>query len=442
MSGLERNNLGQGTSVTSTTKQRVVGVDVARGIALIGMMAIHILPGFDENFEPTLSWTIFSGVSAGLFALLAGISLTFTSGGMHPLSGRALTAAKSSLAVRAVIILSIGLLIAFLAPPAAIILAYYGVLFLMAVPLLGFGPRVLASAALGFAVLGPIIMQAVRDDLPDLDGFDPTFASLVTEPTATISVLLVSGSYPAIPWMAYICAGLALGRLDLRSHAVQVKVVLVGLGLAVGAWLASALLLGPFGGRTRLLESTPWLDAEGISDVQIWGPDPTLPTTSWWWLAILSPYSATPLELLNTIGIAAAVLGAMLILGNKAASALMPLAVMGGMTLTLYSAHLIILSTGFLLDRPEVCLAIHLVAAAVSAIIWRNVTAGKQGPLERLVSNGADRVRKRVLDKDAPAANTPMPPADSASRTEADPLNLAGDGAPKSTGTDFQRGPQ
>jgi hypothetical protein len=133
----------------------------------------------------------------------------------------------------------------------------------------------------------------------------------------------------------------------------------------------------------------------------------------------------------------------MLILGNKAASALMPLAVMGGMTLTLYSAHLIILSTGFLLDRPEVCLAIHLVAAAVFAIIWRNVTAGKQGPLERLVSRGADRARKRVLDKGSPAANAPMNPAAvSGSGTEADPLNRAGDGAPASTGTDSNRGPQ
>lgn len=413
--------------MTPTTKQRLIGVDVARGIALIGMMAIHILPRYDDNFVPTLSWTIFSGASAGLFALLAGVSLTFTSGGRQPLTGKALTAARASLAVRAVVILAIGLLIAYLNPPAAIILAYYGVLFLLAIPLLGFGPRVLAFAALGFAMLGPVIMQAVRDDLPTLDGYDPTFTSLLTEPAATISVLLVSGSYPAIPWMAYICAGLALGRLDLRSHAVQVRIALGGLGLAAGAWLLSALLLGPFGGRNRLLEATPWLDTEGIRDVQIWGPDPTLPTTSGWWLTILSPYSSTPLELLNTIGIAAAVLGAMLILGNKAASALMPLAVMGGMTLTLYSAHLVVLSTRFFLDRPGLCLTIHVIVAALFAIIWRNVTGGKQGPLERVVSSGADRVRRRVLNNETTPAKSPMSTAATPdSNTKADPLNVTG----------------
>ncbi len=432
--------------MTTTAKRRLIGVDVARGIALIGMMAIHILPDTDENFEPTLSWTLFSGVSAGLFALLAGISLTFTSGGRHPLTGRALTAAKSALAVRAGSILVIGLLIASLHPPAAIILAYYGTLFLMAIPLLGRGPRVLASAAAGFAVLGPVFMQAVRDDLPALDGNDPTFASLVTEPVATMSVLLVGGTYPAIPWMAYICAGLALGRLDLGSYAVQVRLAVGGIGLAIGSWLLSEILLGPLGGRTRLLESTPWLGAKGVRDVQIWGPDawapdPTLPTTSWWWLAILSPYSSTPLELFNTIGIAAVALAAVLVLANKAAPALTPLSAMGGMTLTLYSAHLVALSTGFLQNRPALALAIHTVAAALFAIIWRNVTAGKPGPLERLVSGGANRARRRVLEGPAPA-RPPAGPAAGDGTGNADPMGSARDGAPTSSGTEVRGGPQ
>ena len=426
--------------MTPTKKQRLIGVDVARGIALIGMMAIHILPEWDENFEPTLSWTIFSGASAGLFALLAGISLTFTAGGMQPLTGRALTAAKASLAVRALIILAIGLVIAALNPPAAIILAYYGTLFLMAIPLLGQGFRVLASAAVGFAVLGPFLMQAVRDDFPSLGGLDPTFASLFTEPAATLSALLVDGSYPAIPWMAYICAGLALGRLDLGSHTVQVRIALGGFGLAVSTWLVSELLLGPFGGRTSLLEATPWLGSDGIRDVQIWGPDPTLPTTTWWWLAILSPYSSTPLELLNTIGIAAVVLGAMLILANRSPAPLMPLAAMGGMTLTLYSAHLIVLSTGFLQNRQGVSLAIHIAAAALFAIIWKNVTAGKQGPLERLVSNGANRARRRVLENGAPAGTAANSAAAPGPGAEAGAQDSARAGAPAPVGTDFRRG--
>lgn len=426
--------------MTSLSKKRLIGVDVARGIALIGMMAIHILPQTDGNSEPSVTWTLFSGASAGLFALLAGVSLTFTSGGKQPVRGRALNAARASLAVRALIILCIGLLIAYLDPPAAIILAYYGVLFLMAIPLLGFGPRVLSGLALGFALLGPVVMQAVRDYLPDLDGYDPTFTSLVTDPTATVSVLLINGSYPAIPWMAYICAGLAIGRLDLRSHAIQVRLALGGLGLAVGAWLLSAVLLGPFGGRASLLESVPGLDAEGLRSVQIFGPSDGLSTSSWWWLSILSPYSSTPVELLNTIGLGTAVLGGMLILGTRAASALMPLAAMGGMTLTLYSAHLIILDTRFLRDQPWVCMAMHVVIVALFAIIWRNVTAGKQGPLERVVSAGANTMRRRVLGTDGqPADRSPGNAPAPGSSIEADPLNLPGEEARTAPEDDAQR---
>lgn len=408
----------------NTKKQRVVGIDVARGIALIGMMAIHILPSSDENLQPTLTWTLLSGVSAGLFATLAGVSLTFASGGKQPLTGRPLTGAKAALAVRAGVIIAIGLVIAYLNPPAAIILAYYGVMFLLAIPLLGLGARTLFGLAVGFAVIGPVIMQAVRDYLPALDGYDPTFATLVTEPVATVSVLLVSGSYPAIPWMAYICAGLALGRLDLRSYAVQIRIALGGLALAVGAWLLSAVLVGPLGGRSRLLEATPGLGIEDLIDIQTFGPDYGLSTSSWWWLAILSPYSSTPLELLHTIGLAAAVLGALIILTARIGTSLMPLAVMGSMTLTLYSAHLVLLDTRLISNRPLVWLAVHVILAAIFAIMWRNVTDGKQGPLERLVAVGANAVRRRVLGQGSGRATTTTP--EGSELDEVDPVHRQG----------------
>jgi hypothetical protein len=53
-------------------KKRLIGIDAARGLALIGLMAIHLFPSAKENGEPTLAWNLFSGDSAALFALLAG----------------------------------------------------------------------------------------------------------------------------------------------------------------------------------------------------------------------------------------------------------------------------------------------------------------------------------------------------------------------------------
>ena len=55
---------------------RVVAVDAARGLALVGMTAVHFLPdAYPDNDRPTLSWLLFAGDSAALFALLAGVAL-------------------------------------------------------------------------------------------------------------------------------------------------------------------------------------------------------------------------------------------------------------------------------------------------------------------------------------------------------------------------------
>lgn len=54
-------------------QRRITGIDAARGIALVGMLAIHVMPQFNDDFEPTLVWQVASGTSAALFALLAGV---------------------------------------------------------------------------------------------------------------------------------------------------------------------------------------------------------------------------------------------------------------------------------------------------------------------------------------------------------------------------------
>ncbi|GER21731.1 hypothetical protein NCCP1664_02280 [Zafaria cholistanensis] len=377
--------------MTKPAGKRLKGVDVARGVALLGMMAIHLVPAWTEESGTSPVWTLLAGRAAALFALLAGVSLTFTSGGAGLLSGQALAGARAALAVRALAVGAIGLGVAYLDPPAAIILGYYGAMFLLAVPLLGLGPRTLALAALGFAVLGPLLMQEVRDWLPDLDGYDPTLTDLVARPGTVAAVLLFTGSYPAVPWMAYICAGLAVGRLDLRSRAIQVRLVAGGVLLAAAGWLASLLMMGPLGGRERILAATPGLKAAELEELLVYGPDFGLPTTTHWWLAVLAPYSTTPPEIIATTGTALAALGGLLLLSRAGGAVLAPLAVMGGMTLTLYTGHLVLLSTGLLLRHPWAALAVHVAGALLFALIWRNVTEGRPGPLEGLVSLAAKR---------------------------------------------------
>jgi uncharacterized membrane protein len=374
-------------------KSRLVGVDAARGIALIGLMIIHILPGSNDDDEPTVLWSVFAGHSAALFAVLAGVSLALSSGSQDPLKGTALKAARASVAVRAGLITALGLIIAYVDTPASIILAYYGVMFFLAIVVLGLSARALAFLAAGVAVVGPITVQALREFMPE-PGFDPTFTTLFTEPGVLVSQLLFTGEYPALPYMTYICAGLAIGRLDLGSRLVQFRVMSAGVVLAVTTWLLSAVLLGPFGAMSRLQDSSPGLSTETIDEMLIWGPEDYLPTTSLWWQAIVAPYSTSVLEMLNTTGTSMAVLGAVLLLARVAAGALTPLAALGSMTLTLYSAHLLVLATGFLEDQPNASLITQIVIATIFAFLWRRTR--DHGPLEGLVATATKHTRTRL----------------------------------------------
>ena len=107
------------------TKRRIMGVDVARGFALIGMIAVHVLPStVGPEDDPSLEWTLFAGHSAALFAMLAGVSLAFMTGGRHPRTGRDGRRARVSILVRAIVLFLIGMTVNFLDLPVFNILIY------------------------------------------------------------------------------------------------------------------------------------------------------------------------------------------------------------------------------------------------------------------------------------------------------------------------------
>jgi uncharacterized membrane protein len=70
------------TSPGRSAPARLHGIDAARGLALLGMMATHLLPTFESNANLTPTWIglIFSGRAAALFAVLAGVGLALSTG--------------------------------------------------------------------------------------------------------------------------------------------------------------------------------------------------------------------------------------------------------------------------------------------------------------------------------------------------------------------------
>jgi hypothetical protein len=222
---------------------------------------------------------------------------------------------------------------------------------------------------------------------------EPTFTTLFQDPVGLLAQLFLTGEYPVVVYLAYLCVGLAIGRLDLRSPRLAWVLLGAGAAIAIASRIVSAVLLYPIGGLARLIEQDGLSNDPADVSALLWQPEES---SSWWYLALPAPHSHTPIDLLHTVGSAAAVLGAALLLTRIPAisRALSPLAAAGAMSLTLYSAHLILLATGVQDDQPALTFLAMVVGALVLAWAWRYLLG--QGPLEALVAKSATAARRGV----------------------------------------------
>jgi len=365
---------------------RLVGVDAARGVALLGMTAVHVLPAESPDGGTGAAHLVAAGRSAALFAVLAGVGVALGTGGPRPVSGERRVRWALGLVLRAALVAALGLLLGELDSGVAVILPYYGLLFLAAIPVLRAPPARLLAAAAVVAVGVPVLSQLVRPHLDRPLRRNPTVDSLLEQPLQLLETLTVTGYYPVLSWTAYLLAGLAVGRLALGDRRVAVRLLVGGAVVAAAASAVSALLLGPLGGTGRIAEADG-LPAAEAADAVAEGRFGTVPTTTWWWLAADAPHSTTPFDLLHTTGTAIAVLGAALLVGTslrgRARLVLTPLAAAGAMPLTLYSAHVVLLAA----VDPDDDLGFWLLQVVIgltAATAWRST--GRRGPLEAVVA--------------------------------------------------------
>jgi uncharacterized membrane protein YeiB len=216
--------------------------------------------------------------------------------------------------------------------------------------------------------------------------------------------LSLTGFYPVVVYLAYLCAGLAIGRLDLRSRLVAGWLLVSGIALAITARVVSWVLLHPFGGLDRLVAARDADEsAAEAAATLLWEPDQG---SSWWYLALSSPHAHTPLDMAHVIGSGMAVVGAAILLTGVPAvrRLLMPLEAAGSMTLTLYTAHVLVLESGLFEDWATAQYLLLVGGSLVFAVLWRRRHA--QGPLEKLVATPSTRARQAVLARVAAPVTT------------------------------------
>ncbi|RCV53516.1 hypothetical protein DEF28_10310 [Marinitenerispora sediminis] len=368
-------------------------MDAARALAVFGMFTVHLGAGavglLDGDTAEALH-QLTRGRSSALFAFLAGLSLALMSGRGTPPSGDRLHRLTARLLVRAVVLALLGGLLDLLNTPIAVILAYYGGFFVLALPLLRLRAAALAALAVGVGLVGPQLSFAVRAAMGDQGYVEGSIAS--------VGDFLLTGYYPACTFMAFVLAGMAVGRLDLRALRVRLALAGTGLGLLLLGYGGSWLIMYPLGGIDRLA-------AEQVADyyggAAVVPDDPAMrgvlrewmaeqlnslhgavPTDSPLWLAAASPHSGTTFEIAGAVGTALLVLTGCLVLADLLGPVLYPLTAAGSMALTVYVGHIAMIAwlAASTEDAAPFRLEMFVVSALLLASVWRALLG--RGPLE------------------------------------------------------------
>ncbi|WP_189872482.1 DUF418 domain-containing protein [Streptomyces bluensis] len=376
---------------------RLVGVDLARALAVFGMYVVHIGPPLSAT-TGVASWIRYmsDGHSSVLFATLAGFSLMLLAGRREPKTGQAGRQARARIAIRAVILLALGTVMA-MEYGGVIILGFYGVYFLLALPLVRLGARTLAIIAAAFALVTPQLAFVLTSLLtPSVQQSINTYDPLRHLSEVGVLDLVLTGFYPALTWMSFVIAGMALGRLDLSCGTIQKRLAALGATLTAAAYGMSLLLAGK-GALRSLAEDGPSSGGSGSMPADAG----SFPDMSASFLLKAGPHSGTTFDIIGSVGIAILVIvGATVAMDRlpRLRRLAKPLIAVGTMSLTAYVGHFLAqtaLSTpaGTGTQQSWLPLIMYILAAILFAAIWSRFF--RRGPLEYLL-NAATKPAKHI----------------------------------------------
>ncbi len=361
-------NLRPTAPAAHVVTQRLAGPDLVRAIALIGVVAMNFHGYLIIEAPPaSASGTVGDGWAARLFdpwsgplstrfaatfVLVAGVGVTLLT---RSVIGDRLrtTEMRWRLARRGVLLYTGGLVLDLIWPGT--IIPYYGAMFVAAATMFTLRSRWIAvigiiAAMSGWAIHAWLFWRSEAGDdtgwltSPDNDS-----------PRGYLFDMMVNGTHPLLPWLAFLCAGMLLARAFATAWWRPAA-------LAAGATLyTSATLIGssattPFG---RIVLSTDSSDASVVYVASALGTALVAYAAIDW----LATHFTRPLD---------------------------PLRRAGQMTLTLYLAHVAVfqVAVGWLgwvrpagLDVALLFAAAFWTAAILAAAVWHRRFG--IGPAER-----------------------------------------------------------
>ena len=357
-------------------KKRIIGIDVARALAVIGMIIVNFKVVFGEN---GLSWvksfaSVFDGKAAATFVVLAGIGLSLMTNSAIKNNDQAkLKIARNRILKRALFLFIVG--ISYIAIWPADILHFYGVYMAIIVLLLSSSNKTIIISAISLIVVFPVLITFWNYET----GWN--FETLEYQGFWTIKGfmrnLFFNGFHPVIPWTAFMLFGYWFGKQNLHNHKFIKKTfwtsTIVFTSIQILSYLSIAFLSE--GNQEFAKELT-----------EILGVNPMPPL---------------PIYMFNGISIAFSLITACIIIAKRFENNIIidALNKTGQLALTFYVAHVII-GMGIIeainpskmgkyaIEFSVMYALVFSLFCILFAVIWRKYK--KSGPLEWLMRKVTD----------------------------------------------------
>ena len=306
-------------NLRKTVKERIIGIDIARALAVIGMIIVNFKIVLGEN---GLTWvksfaSAFDGKAAATFVVLAGVGLALmTNSALKNKDSQKLKTARIRIAKRALFLFIVGLSYIVIWP--ADILHFYGIYMLVILLLISSKEKTILISAITLILIYPLLFAFFNYET----GWN--FNTLEYQDFWTFNGffrnLLFNGFHPVMPWISFMLFGFWFGKQELNSDRFIKKAFWLSSFAFVVIQILSRLSISFFSEGS---EQT----ASELSEIIGTNPMPPL-----------------PIYMFNGIAISILIISACIIIGKRFSSnkILLALNKTGKLTLTFYVAHVII----------------------------------------------------------------------------------------------------
>jgi len=349
-------------------KQRIIGIDVARALAIIGMIIVNFKTVFGSD---GISWVnsfanIFDGKAAAAFVVLAGVGLALmTNSAINHRDKAKIKLARIRIAKRALFLFIIG--ISYISIWPADILHFYGIYMAIVVILMRCKEKTILMSGVSLILVYPILITVLNYDT----GWN--FETLDYQDFWTIKGfirnLFFNGFHPVMPWTAFMLFGYWFGKQNLHNDKFVKKIfwmsTIIFISIQVVSYLSISILSE--GNQKAALQLT-----------EIFGTNPMPPL---------------PIYMFNGIAIAFALISACILIAKKFENTFIidALKKTGQLALTFYVAHVIVgmgiieLITpskvrSYSIEFSVIYAILFSLLCILFAVIWRKYN--KSGPLE------------------------------------------------------------